>query len=214
MEYPVLTGFFQYANARLADGWLWLAERVRWCRPALPVVVYFDLSALWLALAWLVVVWAVRALRPARPWDAALVALSPLVAVHAFTNFDTLAVACATGGLLALARRHPLLAGLLIGVGGAFKFYPLLLLLPVLVVAVRRRDLGVAAPDRRRPRVLTWVALNAPIALAYPAGLVGVLPAQPDPPGRPRLALLRDQLLQRLGRASTARWPPGRPRRC
>ncbi len=28
MEYPVLTGFFQWANARLADGWLWLAERV------------------------------------------------------------------------------------------------------------------------------------------------------------------------------------------
>ena len=95
------------------------------------MVVYFDISAVWLALAWLVVVWAVRTLRPARPWDAALVALSPLVAVHAFTNFDTLAVACATGGLLALARRHPLLAGLLIGVGGAFKFYPLLLLLPV-----------------------------------------------------------------------------------
>ncbi len=72
--------------------------------------MYFNISAVWLALAWLVVVWAVRVLRPARPWDAALVALSPLVAVHAFTNFDTLAVACATGGVLALARRGPLLA--------------------------------------------------------------------------------------------------------
>jgi uncharacterized membrane protein len=169
MEYPVLTGFFQYANARLADGWLWVAARASLVPAALPVVVYFDITAVWLALAWLVVVWAVRTLRPARPWDAALVALSPLVAVHAFTNFDTLAVACATGGLLALARRHPLLAGLLIGVGGAFKFYPLLLLLPVLVVAARRRELGVAGRVIGAA-VLTWAALNAPIALAYPAG--------------------------------------------
>ena len=105
------------------------------------MVVYFDISALWLALAWLVVVWAVRALRRTRPWDAALVALSPLVLVHAFTNFDTLAVACATGGTARAAPgRRPVLAGLLIGVGGAFKFYPLLLLLPVLLVGLRRRD--------------------------------------------------------------------------
>jgi uncharacterized membrane protein len=185
MEYPVLTGFFQYANARLADAWLWLADRATVVPAALPVVVYFDLSAVWLALAWLVVVWAVRSLRPHRPWDAALVALSPLVAVHAFTNFDTLAVACATGGLLALARRHPLLGGLLIGVGGAFKFYPLLLLLPVLVVAVRRRDLGVAGRTIGAA-LLTWAALNAPIAWAYPSGwweffrLNNSRPADPD----------------------------------
>ncbi len=185
MEYPVLTGFFQYANARLADAWLWLADRATVVPAALPVVVYFDLSAVWLALAWLVVVWAVRSLRPHRPWDAALVALSPLVVVHAFTNFDTLAVACATGGLLALARRHPLLGGLLIGVGGAFKFYPLLLLLPVLVVAVRRRDLGVAGRTIGAA-LLTWAALNAPIAWAYPTGwweffrLNNSRPADPD----------------------------------
>ena len=45
MEYPVLTGFFQYANARLADAWLWLADRATVVPAALPVVVYFDLSA-------------------------------------------------------------------------------------------------------------------------------------------------------------------------
>jgi uncharacterized membrane protein len=185
MEYPVLTGFFQYANARLADGWLWLSQRSSLAPAGLPVVVYFDISAVWLAFAWLVVVWAVRLLRPTRPWDAVLVALSPLVAVHAFTNFDTLAVACATGGLLALARRHPLLGGLLLGVGGAFKFYPLLLLLPVVLVAARRRDAGVAGRVVGAALVTT-VVLNAPIALAYPAGwweffrLNRTRPADPD----------------------------------
>jgi uncharacterized membrane protein len=185
MEYPVLTGFFQYANARLANGWLWLADRTSLVPAALPVVVYFNISAVWLALAWLAAVWAVRMLRPTRPWDAVLVALSPLIAVHAFTNFDTLAVACATGGVLALARRHPMLAGLLIGVGGAFKLYPLLLLLPIIVVAGRRRDVGVAG-RAVGAATLTWGALNAPIALVWTTGwgeffrLNQSRPADPD----------------------------------
>jgi len=185
MEYPVLTGFFQYANARLADVWLETAEHVPGLPSALPVVVYFDITAGWLALAWLVVVWAVHALRPHRPWDAALVALSPLVAVHVFTNFDALAVACATAGTLALARRRPLLAGALFGIGGAFKLYPLMLLLPVLLVALRRREpatavrtIGAAAG--------AWVLVNAPVALAYTQGwweffrLNRSRPADPD----------------------------------
>ena len=185
MEYPVLTGFYQYLNARLADGWLWLSDRTSLVPAGLPVVVYFNISAVWLSLAWLAVVWAVRVLRPQRPWDAVQVALSPLVVVHAFTNFDTLAVACATGGVLALARRHPLLGGLLIGVGAAFKFYPLLLLLPIVLVAARRRDYGVAARVVGAA-MITWAALNAPIALAYPTGwweffrLNQSRPADPD----------------------------------
>ncbi|WP_308216110.1 glycosyltransferase family 87 protein [Pseudonocardia humida] len=185
MEYPVLTGFFQYANARLADGWLWLATQVPLLPTALPVVVYFDISAFWLALAWLVVVWAVRALRGSRPWDAVLVAVSPLVVVHAFTNFDTLAVACATAGLLALSRRWTLLAGVLIGVGGAFKFYPMMLLLPVLLVALRRGEPWTAARTISGA-LLGWLAINLPVALAWPVGwseffrLNQTRPADPD----------------------------------
>ena len=140
MEYPVLTGFFQYANARLAAAWLALVGQQSWLPTALPVVVYFTFSAFWLALAWLVTAWAVCRLRPARPWDAVLVACSPLAALHVFTNFDVLAVAFATAALLAFARRRPVLAGLLLGVGGAAKVYPLILLLPLILLGVRRRD--------------------------------------------------------------------------
>lgn len=169
MEYPVLTGYFQYFNARLTTAWVELAERVPVLPTALPVVVYFDIGAFWLALAWLVVVWAVRLLRRSRPWDAALVALSPLVVVHAFTNFDTLAVACATAGMLALARSRPWLAGVLLGVGGAFKLYPLILLFPIVLVALRRREIGTAARTVGGAAV-SWLAVNAPVALAFPVG--------------------------------------------
>ena len=184
MEYPVLTGFFQYLNARLTDAYGWLTTRLP--LPAgLPVVVYFDITAVFLAMAWIVVVRCVHGLRRVRPWDTALVALSPLVVVHVFTNFDALAVACATGGVLALARGRPWLAGVVLGVGGAFKFYPLLLLLPILVLGLRRRQLGVAVPAIVGA-VLTWAAVNLPVALAWPVGwweffrLNQTRPADPD----------------------------------
>ena len=93
MEYPVLTGFFQYANARLTDAYGVAHHRGCRCPPALPVVIYFDITAVFLAIAWIVVVRCVHGLRRVRPWDTALVALSPLVVVHVFTNFDALAVA-------------------------------------------------------------------------------------------------------------------------
>jgi uncharacterized membrane protein len=185
MEYPVLTGFYQWFAARVADVW----RGIGWLPSALPVVVYFDISAAWLALAWLATVWAVHALRPSRPWDATLVALSPLVAVHVFTNFDALAVALATTGLLALARGRPWLAGVLLGVGGGVKFYPLLLLFPVLLVGMRRWRDGIspAAPLRTiGAAVATAVAVNLPVALAYPTGwweffrLNQSRPADPD----------------------------------
>jgi uncharacterized membrane protein len=168
MEYPVLTGFFQWANARLTDVWLAGAE-AGLLPGALPVVVYFDISALWLALAWIVAVWAVVRLRPGRPWDAALVAVSPLVAVHAFTNFDTLAVAAATVGMLAWARRRPALAGVVLGIGAAAKLYPLFLLLPLLLLCLRARRLR-AWGQAAAAGVLTWAVINLPIALAAPTG--------------------------------------------
>ncbi len=165
MEYPVLTGFFQWANARLAAGWL--ATGV--LPTALAVVVYFDLSAFWLALAWLGVVWALVRLRPGRPWDAAIAAVSPLVAVHAFTNFDTLAVAGATLGMLAWSRRRPGVAGVLLGLGAAAKLYPLFLLFPLLLLCLRAGRLRawwlvtVAG-------LVTWAAVNVPVAVIAPTG--------------------------------------------
>ena len=184
MEYPVLTGFYQWAAARLTDG-RQAAAAVLPLPTALPVVVYFDLVAFGLALAWIVAVWSVVRLRPDRPWDGALVAISPLVAVHAFTNFDALAVALACAGLLAIARRRPLLGGVLLGLGGAAKLYPLLLLLPVLLVAARRRELGTAWRTIGAA-VVTWLAVNLPVALAWPTGwweffrLNRTRPADPD----------------------------------
>lgn len=168
MEYPVLTGLFQWFNAKLAQAWTTFAE-ASWLPGAMTVVVYFDITAFWLALAWLVTVWAVVRLRPRRPWDAVLVAISPIVVVHVFTNFDALAAALAATGMLAWARRRPELAGLLLGLGGAAKLYPLFLLGPLLLLCWRG---GRLAEGLRTAvmAIVAWAAVNLPIAMVYPAG--------------------------------------------
>jgi uncharacterized membrane protein len=168
MEYPVITGLFQWVNGRITEAWA-SAAALGVLPNALRVVVYFNVTAFWLALAWLVTVWAVHRLRPHRPWDAALVALSPLVAVHAFTNFDALATALATTGVLAWARRRSGLAGLLLGLGGAAKLYPLFLLGPLLVLCLRAGRLRDGMKCTAAA-VGTWLLVNLPIALAFPAG--------------------------------------------
>ncbi|SFP84155.1 Uncharacterized membrane protein [Amycolatopsis arida] len=160
MEYPVLTGLFQWVNAKLTHAWVDLAD-TGWLPGALPVVVYFDITALFLALAWLLTVWAVTRSSPRRPWDAAIVAASPLVMVHAFTNFDTLSTALAATGLLAWSRRRHGLAGLLFGLGAAVKLYPLFLLGPLLVLCVRAGKLR-AWVTTTATAAGAWAAVNLP----------------------------------------------------
>lgn len=168
MEYPVLTGVYQYVSMALAKTYTVVSEML-----PLPVVaevvVFFDIAAIGLTLAWLATVWATAGLAGRRVWDAALVAASPLVIFQIFTNFDAVATAFAAGGLLAWARRRPGLAGMLLGFGAAAKLYPVLFLGPLLALGLRTgrlRDVGRTAAAASA----TWLAVNLPILVMFPRG--------------------------------------------
>jgi uncharacterized membrane protein len=169
MEYPVLTGIYQYLSMALAKTYTALTKLA-----AVPiiaeVVMFFNIAAFGLALAWLATVWASARLAGSRRiWDAALVAGSPILIFQVFTNFDALATAFATGALLAWARRRPWLAGALIGLGVAAKLYPLLLFVPLVILGLRTgrlREIGKAAIAT----VLTWLVVNLPIMVLFPRG--------------------------------------------
>lgn len=171
MEYPVLTGLYQYSAMALAKTYTAISKVV--AIPALSgvaeVVVFFDIVALGLALAWLATVWSTAGLAGRRIWDAALVAASPLVIFQIFTNFDALAVAFAGCGLLAWARRRPVAAGVLLGLGTAAKLYPVLLLYPLLVLGLRT---GRLREVKRTvvATVLSWLAVNLPVLVYAPRG--------------------------------------------
>jgi uncharacterized membrane protein len=168
MEYPVLTGLLQYGVMRTAKTWVSVFDDQ--AQPDPPeVVVYFDVMAVVLAFAWLIAVLATVPLLGRRRWDVLLLAVSPLVIVHVFTNFDALAVALAAGGMLAWTRRRPTLAGVLFGLGAAAKLYPLFVLGPLLLLGLRTGKLGSWGRAAGAAAV-TWLAVNLPIALLYPDG--------------------------------------------
>jgi uncharacterized membrane protein len=132
-----------------------------------PVQSYALITALLLSVCALLLTRAVLALAGRRPWDAAMIGLSPVLLVHAFTNWDLFAVAFATFGMLAWARERLVLAGLLLGAAVAAKFYPLLLLGALFLLCLRAgrlRDWGVTA----LAAVGAWTAVNLPIAVLAP----------------------------------------------
>ncbi|HEY7054462.1 MAG TPA: glycosyltransferase family 87 protein [Mycobacterium sp.] len=168
MEYPVLTGLYQYTSMALAKTYTALTKAVS-IPVVAEVVMFFNISAFGLALAWLATVWATARLAGRRIWDAALVAASPILIFQIFTNFDALATAFAAGSMLAWARRRPGWAGVLLGLGVAAKLYPVLLLLPLLVIGVRTgrlRDVGRTAGAA----ALTWLVVNLPVLVLFPRG--------------------------------------------
>ncbi len=171
MEYPVLTGVYQYLSMSLAKTYTAVAKATHSAalNGVAEVVMFFNIAAFGLALAWLATVWATAMLAGRRIWDAALVAASPILIFQIFTNFDALATALAVGGLLAWARRRPGLAGVLIGLGVAAKLYPALLLIPLLLLGLRTGRLRDAVRTAL-VSVGTWALVNAPVAISYPRG--------------------------------------------
>jgi uncharacterized membrane protein len=148
-EYPVLTMYFMRVAAWIggstAAGFFTANAILLWvCAAAIATCLYMlGGRALWFALA-------------------------PTLLVYGFMNWDLFAVALATGALVAFARRHDGLAGVLLGLGAAAKFYPAMLLLPLIAHRLRNREpdaairLGWATAG-------TWLLANALFAIASPS---------------------------------------------
>jgi len=185
VEYPVLIGGFMQLAAMIAGGYDHLAASVGVLPHVPPVESFYVVNCLLLACLALLVTRAVLPLAGRRPWDAALVGLSPLLLVHAFTNWDLIAVALSTLGMWAWARNRPVLCGLLLGLGVAAKLYPLLLLGGLFLLCLRAGRLRPWAVATAAAAV-AWVAVDLPIALLAPANwarfftLSGERPANPE----------------------------------
>jgi uncharacterized membrane protein len=160
VEYPVLTGVFMGAiglpihalgqdRPSINQGeWFWNAN----------VVV---LGAIAIAS-----VAAMLSLRRRRPWDVAMFAASPVLLVTATVNWDLLAVGLAVFGMLAWARKKPVLAGVLLGLGTAAKLWPGFLFIPLALLALRARKFGTAVLCGAFG-VAVWLTVNLPVAFAY-----------------------------------------------
>jgi uncharacterized membrane protein len=160
VEYPVVTGYFMGALGLPVHA---LGES----RPGINQGQWFyNLNAVVLSALAVATVAMILSLRRRRPWDAALFALSPALLVTATVNWDLLAIGLAAFGLYAWARRRPAAAGILLGLAGAAKLWPLFIFGPLLVLALRAgrlRQVLIASGTA----IVTVVAVNLPVAIAY-----------------------------------------------
>jgi hypothetical protein len=76
---------------------------------------FFDLSAALLTMVLAVAVTAVALTAGRRSWDAAHLAVSPVLITAGLISYELLALAFLAAALLALARGRPLIGGLLLG---------------------------------------------------------------------------------------------------
>jgi len=160
VEYPVVTGYFMgalglpvHALGVKYPG----INQGRW---------FYNANALVLSILAVATAAVILALRRRRPWDAAIFALSPVLLVTATVNWDFLAIALAAYGVLAWSRRRPVLAGILLGLGGAAKLWPLFILGPMFVLALRARRVPEYMPAVFWA-AFAWVAVNAPVFFLY-----------------------------------------------
>ncbi len=157
VEYPVIIGAVMEAGSRIAHLFP-SSEQNRW---------FFDINAVLFALCAAATVVATAKTSGRRPWDAAMVALAPGLMLTGLINWDLLAVALTSFGLLLWSRRHPAWAGVLLGLAVATKFYPIVLFGALFLLCVRGRQMR-AFWVALLAAVGAWVVVDLPVWLAAP----------------------------------------------
>lgn len=160
---PPLTGFLlMLVGSLVPDG-----------RPGTRIAWYFALWAVLISVLVLAMIWLVAG-SMRRPWLAAHVALSPVVALVAFVSADAVGVALATAGMVAWGRRRPTAAGVLLGLAMAARSYPVLILLAIGLLALRSgrlraygRTAGYAVLVFLAVLAATWLLNPQAAASAY-----------------------------------------------
>ena len=125
-------------------------------------LAFFDANALMVAAVWIFTVVVVARTAGRRPWDAAMVAASPLLLLTAFVSWDFWAAALVGLGVLLFVRRNTLWAGLVLGVAAMAAPYAILVLLAVLVLGIRTRQ-ATAALETLAAGVVGWLLVLAPV---------------------------------------------------
>jgi uncharacterized membrane protein len=160
VEYPVLTG-----GAMQAAAWL-----VRNVGVTIRGREFFDVTVVMLAVCAVVGVLATAyAAGPERRWTALMVALSPALILGAFINWDLIAMALGMLGIAAWASRRGVLAGVLLGLAVAAKFYPLVIFGPLLLLSLRTGQLREFAKTLGAA-IFAWLAVNLPVMIIAPSG--------------------------------------------
>ena len=150
-EYPALQALIMWATAQVS--------------PAGPVS-YFNFSAILLSLLFIASVLLLHRLRP----DISVVyALAPTGILALFINWDLWAIITMLLAIYWFDQKQELASAAILGISIATKFFPIVLLLPIAIIYLRRHELRKLV-TYLAVAIGTFVAINIPFALTTPAG--------------------------------------------
>lgn len=171
---------------------------------------FFDLSAIVLGAALVTTVALVVIAAGRRRWDAAHVALAPILVTVGLVHYDLLGMALLAGALVAWSRRHPLLSGVLLGLAAGAKPVTAVVAVAVFAVALRAgrlRSFGILAGSA----LLTWLGLRLLLFPGLGAGLSSSWQSfKGEVPGHGSIWLV-PQLLSQSQPSGTGLWYSGPP---
>ena len=163
----------------LVYAWMWIARTfTAWVSPSSGSVLdaetqlrltntYFGFSAILLFIFFLVFVYAHVFLAGKRqPWNAMMVAASPLVVTAGLINWDISAAAFVAVSMLLWQRRLPAASGALFALACAVRPYPLVIVAVLYVLAARQAKLRAIA-THAAVFVLISAAIHLPVAINH-----------------------------------------------
>jgi hypothetical protein len=150
-EYPVLQGVVMWVTAKLS--------------PAGPVA-YFNFSSLLIAALFAISALLIYRMRP----DIAIVyALAPTGALSLYINWDLWAIVTMLLAIYWFDRKREIASAFVLGISIATKFFPIILLLPIVIIYLRRNEIKQGL-IYCTIALATFITANLPFALTTPTG--------------------------------------------
>lgn len=150
-EYPALQGLVMWATAQISSD---------------SPITYFRINIFLIALLFVASAFILYRIRPDLSY---LYAIAPTGIVALFINWDLWAIVTMLLSIYWFDRKRETLSAVTLAISIATKFFPIVLLLPIAIIFLRRQDIRGAI----RYIVLTlsvFVAINIPFALTTPQG--------------------------------------------
>lgn len=150
-EYPALQGLVMWATAQISSD---------------SPITYFRINIFLIALLFIASAFILYRIRPDLSY---LYAIAPTGIAALFINWDLWAIVTMLLSIYWFDRKRETLSAVTLAISIATKFFPIVLLLPIAIIFLRRQDIRGAI----RYIVLTlsvFVAINIPFALTTPQG--------------------------------------------
>jgi uncharacterized membrane protein len=150
-EYPALQGLVMWATARISSD---------------SPITYFRINIFLIALLFIASAFILYRIRPEISY---LYAIAPTGIAALFINWDLWAIVTMLLSIYWFDRKRETLSAVTLAISIATKFFPIVLLLPIAIIFLRRQDIRGAI----RYIALTlaiFIAINIPFALTTPQG--------------------------------------------